>query len=209
MLMELPMIIGYMLVFPLLGAAIGWLTNRLAIQMLFRPRTPRRILGMTLHGLIPRRHDEIADRVGRIVEEELFSQHLIRSEILKIDLEPHLRLLARKLVRDRLAPKLQQIPLIGSMLSGSALDTLENMAAESLRAETGPLLEKVAGEVEQRIAVRQLVEEKIRNFDLEQLERLIRELANNEFKRIELLGAVIGGLIGIVQAGLLLISLQL
>jgi uncharacterized membrane protein YheB (UPF0754 family) len=194
--------------FPALGAAIGWLTNRLAIQMLFRPRKPVRCLGVSFQGLIPRRHLELADKVGQIVEEELFSQHLIREEIMNIDLDPHLQTLARKVVRDRLAPKLQQIPLLGSLLGGQAMDSLEKLAADSIRAETLPLLQQVAGEVERRIKVRQLVEQKIRDFDLDKLESIIRELANREFSRIEWLGAVIGGLVGCVQS-LLLLLMQL
>ena len=33
---------------PLVGGAIGWVTNFLAIRMLFRPRLPRRVLGLTV-----------------------------------------------------------------------------------------------------------------------------------------------------------------
>lgn len=60
------------------GALIGLVTNGLAIAMLFRPWRPWRIgrwrVPMT-PGLIPRRREEIARHLGRIVEE-----HLLTSE---------------------------------------------------------------------------------------------------------------------------------
>jgi uncharacterized membrane protein YheB (UPF0754 family) len=206
--MDLPessQIIIYLIVFPLIGACIGWLTNRLAIQMLFRPRKPIKILGMRLQGLIPKRQSELAMRVGEIVETELFNQHLIRNEIRKIDLQPYLDQLATNIVWDRLAPKLRQIPLLGNFVNDKLLYNLTKIALESLSAETEPLLEKVSLEVEKQIAVRKIVEEKIHAFDLDQLEAIVRKLAQQEFRSIEILGGVIGFAIGLVQAGLVMV----
>ncbi|NDV62481.1 DUF445 family protein [Puniceicoccales bacterium CK1056] len=206
--MDLPessQIIIYLTVFPLIGACIGWLTNRLAIQMLFRPREPINFLGLRVQGLIPKRQSELAKRVGEIVESELFNQHLIRNEIHKIDLQPYLDELATNIVWDRLAPKLRQIPLLGNFVNDKLLYNLTKVALESLSAETEPLLEKVSTEVERKIAVRKIVEEKIHAFDLDQLESIVRKLAQKEFRSIEILGGVIGFLIGLVQAGLVLV----
>lgn len=192
--------------FPLIGAAIGWLTNRLAIQMLFRPRRPVRLLGLSFQGLIPRRQGDLAVRVAEIVESELFNQHLIRQEIARIDLSPHLEQLATNIVWDRIAPRLRAIPLFGGFVNDKLLYSLNKIALESLVGETEPLLEKVAGEVEKQIAVRRIVEEKIHGFDLDQLETIVRHLAHKEFQRIEVLGAVIGFLVGLVQSALLLLA---
>ena len=198
---------AFMLIaFPLIGAAIGWLTNRLAIQMLFRPREPWKFPGIRLQGLIPKRQEELACRVGEIVEKELFNQHLIRNEIRNMDLKPYLDQLATNIVWDRLGPKLRQVPLLGTFVNDKLLYNLTKMAMESLQLETEPLLEKVSSEVEKRIAVRRIVEEKVRGFDLEQLETIVRQLAHKEFRRIEILGAVIGLMVGIVQSVLLVLA---
>lgn len=192
--------------FPLVGAGIGWLTNRLAIQMLFRPRRPVRVFRWSLQGLIPRRQAELATRVAEIVETELFNQHLIRSEIAKMDLHPHLQQLATNIVWDRLAPRLRAIPILGSLVNDKLLYNLNKIALESIIGETEPLLEKVAGEVEKHIAVRRIVEEKIQAFDLDQLEAIVRKLAHQEFRSIEILGGVIGFAVGAAQSLLLLAS---
>jgi uncharacterized membrane protein YheB (UPF0754 family) len=195
-----------LIAFPLIGAGIGWLTNRLAIQMLFRPRQPIHLFGMNFQGLIPRRQSKLAVRVAEIVETELFNQHLIRNEIRKIDLQPHLDQLATNIVWDRLAPKLRAIPLFGSLVNDRLLYSLTKMALDSLSKETEPLLEKVSLQVEKQIAVRRIVEEKMNAFDLDQLESIVRKLAHKEFQRIEILGAVIGLAVGAVQSGLLVIA---
>jgi uncharacterized membrane protein YheB (UPF0754 family) len=43
-------------------------------------------------------------------------------------------------------------------------------------------------------------------FDLDQLEAMVRKLAHKEFQRIEVLGAVIGLVVGSVQSVLLVIA---
>ncbi len=192
--------------FPLIGAGIGWLTNRLAIQMLFRPRRPVRFLWWRIQGLIPRRQAELATRVAEIVETELFTQHLIRNEISKMDLQPHLQQLATNIVWDQLAPRLRSIPLFGNLVNDKLLYNLNKIALQSLAAETEPLLEKVSTEVEKHIAVRKIVEEKIHGFDMDQLEGIVRKLAHQEFRSIEILGGVIGFIIGSIQSVLLVLA---
>lgn len=196
----------FLTVFPLIGAGIGWLTNRLAIQMLFRPRKPVKVFGISIQGLIPRRQSELAVRVSEIVETELFNQHLIRNEIAKMDLKPHLDQLAANIVWDRLAPRLRAIPLLGSLVNDKLLYNLNKIALESLMHETEPLLEKLSGEVEKHIAVKKIVEAKIHAFDLHQLEAIVRKLAHKEFRSIEILGGAIGFLVGLFQSILLLLA---
>ena len=53
---------------------MGWLTNWLAIRMLFRPREPLRLLGWSLQGVIPRRHAQLAERIAETVEKSLLTQ---------------------------------------------------------------------------------------------------------------------------------------
>jgi uncharacterized membrane protein YheB (UPF0754 family) len=192
--------------FPLIGAGIGWLTNRLAIQMLFRPRKPVKFLWWKFQGLIPRRQSELATRVAEIVETELFNQHLIRNEISKMDLHPHLQQLATNIVWDQLAPRLREIPILGKFVNDRLLYNINKIALDSLVGETEPLLEKVSAEVEKHIAVRKIVEEKIHAFDMDQLEDIVRKLAHQEFRSIEILGAVIGFIVGLVQSLLLFLA---
>ena len=157
-------------------------------------------------GLIPRRQGELAQRVAEIVETELLNQHLIREEIQKMDLKPYLDQLASNIVWKQLAPRLKALPLLGSFVNDKLLHSLHLMALESLTNETGPLMEQVSNEVEKHIAVRHIVESKIKAFDLDQLERIVRSLAHKEFRSIEILGAVIGLAVGLAQASLLFLA---
>ncbi len=65
------------------GYAGAWL----AVRMLFRPRKPFKILGITLfpQGMIPRHRDRLANAIGKAVGEELVSQETIMEELLGKD----------------------------------------------------------------------------------------------------------------------------
>src|SRR5438128_654862 len=69
------------IVIPLISAFIGWFTNWIAIKMLFHPREPKKILGITFHGIFPNRQKQFAEKLGKLVSAELLSFSDIESKI--------------------------------------------------------------------------------------------------------------------------------
>ena len=57
--------------------------------------------------------------------------------------------------------------------------------------------------VEQGLDVRSLVTEKVAGFPLPRLEQLVLEVASRELRHIEVLGGVLGFLVGLIQAAVL------
>ena len=189
---------------PLISALIGWGTNRLAIHMLFRPQTPRRLFGVSVQGLIPRRHAEIAAKTGEIVARELVQGHHLRDQIEKIDLDPILNEATTTLVWDRLGPRLKALPFLGGMVNDNLLAKLHVLAAEEMRKEAPKLKARVSELAESSIDVRAMVEARVIEFELHKLEEVVHALAGREFRQIEQLGAVLGFVIGLAQVGLVL-----
>ena len=187
---------------PFITAAIGWFTNWVAIKMLFHPRKPMQVLFWKWQGLIPRRQNQLAAEAAEIIEREIMQQHVIVNEIKKIDLEPYLESAAHKVVWNRIGPQLKAIPLLGGFINEGTLAKFEVIAAASMKEEAGPLMEKVAGEFESSVNLKQLIEENIAEFDLERLESIVNQVAQREFRTIERLGAVLGFIIGCAQVGL-------
>ena len=70
---------------PLLGGIIGYITNDLAIRMLFRPRREIRIGKWRVPftpGLIPRQRERIAASIGSVVSSELLDPATLRQTLL-------------------------------------------------------------------------------------------------------------------------------
>jgi len=192
--------------FPLIGALIGWLTNRVAIKMLFRPREPRRILGIRFQGLIPRQHEEIAARTAEIVAEEIIQKHVLREELQQLPIQSGIESLVDRMIYSHLIPRLREIPLVGGFLNDRAILSLRRQALEAVQKEMPSLLDQVGKMAEEKIDIRKIVESKILAFDLETLEEVVQKLAQREFRKIEVLGAVLGGFVGLIQAGLVFLA---
>ncbi|TCP53774.1 uncharacterized membrane protein YheB (UPF0754 family) [Tumebacillus sp. BK434] len=96
------------------GALIGLFTNWLAIVMLFRPWTERRLFGMRLPltpGLIPRRQNELAEKLGEIVEQDLLTPEGLAKSLSRPDLE----YAVKRAGINALAKRLNETPTAGQL----------------------------------------------------------------------------------------------
>ncbi len=75
-----------MLLTPILGGVIGYITNGIAIKMLFRPLKPVYIFGKQLPftpGIIPKEKVRIAKSIGKVISEELLNEEVLAKVLLK------------------------------------------------------------------------------------------------------------------------------
>lgn len=149
--------IGLLLVFATFhGYAGAWL----AVRMLFRPRRPFRVLGITLfpQGMIPRHRDRLANAIGKAVGEELVSQETIMDELLGKDfLRRKIRGVIDSYVEEFLS---QSYPsLIDALPSKLRTPVLEGLAALQLRI--GSHIEAALKSEESAAAIRGFVERRV------------------------------------------------
>ncbi|WP_169908505.1 DUF445 domain-containing protein [Metabacillus halosaccharovorans] len=81
------------LIMIIVGAAIGGVTNSLAIKMLFRPYNAIYFLGKRVPftpGLIPKRRDELATQLGKMVVEHLLTAEGIKRKFLQAQFQDQL-----------------------------------------------------------------------------------------------------------------------
>ena len=62
-----------LLVMILISGAIGWITNWVAIKMLFRPHKEINFGLFKIQGLIPKRKAEIGNGIENVIQNELIS----------------------------------------------------------------------------------------------------------------------------------------
>ena len=184
---------------PLVGALIGWITNVLAIRMLFVPRRPWRVplLGWQVWGVIPKRQNEMADSIGILVARELLPPEDIITQVESSGIMEGLMTAAMDHTRTRVLSALPGI-LPGSIRNALAdgMADLVRREAESLGAS---LLSQIESYVSNELELQRMVAEKIKAFDVSRLEDLVLEVAHSELRHIELLGAFLGFFIGLAQ----------
>ncbi len=186
------------LLMPAVGALIGWLTNALAITLLFRPRRPVGPGPFRLWGLLPRFRSDLALRVGRLVQDELVDSTDLVDRIVTPGLRDQV---AASVARHAAARLRESMP---ALLPRPLADAVTGVAAELSRRETAAWLDRSTGELKDLIAsgldIAGLVQERLEALNLEELERLVRGVAARELRYIVWLGGLIGLLIGLLQA---------
>ena len=77
------------LIGPAVGAVIGYITNDIAIRMLFRPHQAKYFMGVHIPftpGIIPKEKSRIATSIGKAVSENLMNREVLESSLLSDDM---------------------------------------------------------------------------------------------------------------------------
>lgn len=191
------------LILACIGGIIGYITNVVAIKLIFRPIEPIRIpiINKEIIGLIPKRKAEIATNIGEVIQNEFLSlDEILENLITEEDKENVIEYIKTK-IKLIVNEKIGFAPgPLKSIIQGYVSDAIE----AEIRQSIDDLSEEIIIKANKRINIQQMVETKINELDLYELEEIILRIAKQELKHIEILGFVLGFVIGIVQ-GLIII----
>jgi uncharacterized membrane protein YheB (UPF0754 family) len=187
------------IVVPLLGALIGWLTNKIAIILIFRPYQPIKIpiLNYSIEGLLPKRRGQIAVDIGKMVEQDLLPVDELLAKLTESQLQKRLTEGLALAVYQHL---IERFPI---SLPLSVRNVLFQQVQEVVRREAPSLLNRftnsVQHEIKEQISFQELVRGKIEALDIKELENLLVRIVSIELKHIEILGGILGFIIGLIQ----------
>jgi uncharacterized membrane protein YheB (UPF0754 family) len=180
-----------------IGGLIGYLTNRIAIKMLFRPVNPVKLLFFTIQGVFPKRKDQMAISLADTIEKELLSKEVIMDKILSDDKVFELK----KLIKETLVSKLGDlIPPMVRMFMG---DNPEDMIKKLLDKEGDKILDDLIIQLKDKgledLNIRDIVKERIDSLDFVEFEKIIFGLMSSELRFVEIIGLFLGAFIGLLQ----------
>lgn len=184
-----------------IGAVIGWVTNVIAIRLLFRPYKPITIpiLKIELQGLIPKRQQDMAKALAVVVSTELITGSDVVLSLAREDIKKRIGDKIEAIVKDRILDKLP------SLVPHVIQVTMADFIGKTLRQEVLGIFRNPGNLFTQedlddiKLEIERIVEEKVLSFSVFRLEQIVYHLANRELKHIEIFGAVLGFLIGILQ----------
>ncbi len=188
-----------LLLIPVISALIGWITNVVAIRMLFRPYRPVKIpfLNYTLQGVFPARQAELAKNLGGIIEEQLLCVEDVVSQVSSRGTVDNLSKTAKEVIRARIMEKIPRF------MPFTIRRKVEQIVNEILAREIPRLMDRLADKMgdslAQELRVAEIVEHKVNSLEMAELEGLIMGFAAKELRHVEILGGVLGFFIGCGQ----------
>ncbi len=186
------------------GAVIGWLTNYVAIKLLFRPHVPFSLLGYQVQGVIPKRRKEIARSMARTIEKELLSSDDLAKALSGLEWEKEIEKTVEEAVEHRFSSRFLKLPVVG-LVSESLKSQVKYVLTKEIITHLDRKKETLAARVKDSIDVQELLVNRIDKLDLKRFERLLTDFIARELKHLEYLGGVMGFLIGVFQVALTLV----
>jgi len=188
---------------PFIAALIGWMTNYIAVKMLFHPKEPRNFLGTTFHGVFPKRQHALAEKLGQLVADELFSISDVSAKIKEFATSDEAMNEVGKRIEMTIRNKLvQAFPMLAMFLSDEMVEKVTGLFKNELKDFLSATSQGMGEKLEENLNVQEMVKERVNAFSSQKLEELLNQLMKKEFKFIELVGAILGFFIGCIQLGI-------
>ena len=184
----------------IISAAIGWITNWVAIKMLFRPYNEINLGLFKIQGLIPKRRAEIGIGIANVVQNELISIKDVIANIDRKEFSKRLNDLIDDVLEKNLKAKVKEkFPVMQMFFSDKMAKDVSDTIKGIVMENQEKIFEIFSKYAEENIDFSTIITDKISNFSLEKLEEIINGLAKKELKHIEVIGAILGAFIGLVQ----------
>ena len=185
---------------PLISAFIGWFTNWIAIKMLFHPKIPKKILGITFQGIFPKRQKQFAMKLGKLVSSELLSFSDIEKKVTNPEnvqkILPILETHIDTFLREKLT---KEIPMIGMLIGDKTILQVKGVFIKELEELFPLLMKQYMATMNNDLDLERIVTDKVGEFSSDKLEDVLNQIMSTEFRFVEIIGAVLGFIIGLVQ----------
>lgn len=192
---------------PFIAALIGWMTNYIAVKMLFHPKEPKKFIGITFQGVFPKRQHALAEKLGQLVADELFSISDVSAKIKEFATSDEAMNEVGKRIEMTIRNKLvQAFPMLAMFLSDEMVEKVTGLFKNELKDFLSATSQGMGEKLEENLNVKEMVKERVNAFSSEKLEELLNQLMKKEFKFIELVGAILGFFIGCIQLGISLFA---
>jgi uncharacterized membrane protein YheB (UPF0754 family) len=153
-----------------------------------------------LHGVFPKRQQQIAESLGRIVGQELLSFGDIEEAITRPEAVQRILPMAEEHVDHFLRVKLKEsMPMIAMFVGDRTIAQLKTVFMAELQELFPVIMKNYVANLRNDLDLERIVVEKIAGFSADRLESLLNEFLTKEFRFVEVIGAALGFLIGVLQ----------
>lgn len=185
-------------ILPAAGFFVGYLTNWIAIKLVFAPREPVKIGPLTVQGLFHKRQSEVAEAFGRTVATRVLNADNIVATVMESEGAVHMdRIVERRI--GELISKYEAHPMAALVLPEEKRPALRAELLERIQTEwpkPGGFFHTFAGE---SVDLRGELERRMKALDRESYEGVLRPAFQQDEWKLIAAGAILGTIAGVLQ----------
>ena len=187
-------------VLPVFGLIVGWATNWIALNVIFRPLEPVQVGPFRIQGLFLRRQPEVAESFCRIITHEI----LTVGNIIRAILEGPQGDRARNMVKKHIKPLVDETAGISKPLTQMAFGpkgfaTLKQQVGEKAIEISSTAFNDPVFEQDRAAAVEAIMRERMVALSSAEFQDLLRPCFQEDEIKLIVVGAVLGFLAGLAQ----------
>ncbi len=185
-------------ILPAAGFCVGYLTNWIAIKLVFAPREPVKIGPLTVQGLFHKRQNEVAEAFGRTVATKVLNADNIVTTVMESDGVGRMNEIVEERLGELIA-KYEAHPMAAMVLPEEERPALRAELMDRIKAEwpkPGGFFHTFAGE---SVDLEGELTRRMRALDRESYEGVLRPAFQQDEWKLIAAGAVLGTVAGVLQ----------
>ncbi|ONI79012.1 hypothetical protein ALI144C_29070 [Actinosynnema sp. ALI-1.44] len=192
-------------IMPIFGGLTGWLTDWLALKMIFFPRAPKKFLFLTWQGMFQRRRMEVARDYGDMIAREVLTVQNVLEAVLTGPKSDKLFLLVQREVQRAIDTQVSLVkPLVVLTVGSRRYQEMKKRAAARAIELLPATVQHVEEYASNALDVRNTIITQMQQLTPIQYEGLLRPAFRQDEWKLIAVGAVIGFLVGELQVLFLL-----
>ncbi|MBF0226331.1 MAG: DUF445 family protein [Desulfobacterales bacterium] len=185
---------------PVGGLIVGYLTNWLALKMIFEPAKPKKIGPFTLQGLFHKRQKEVAEAYGKLVTENVLNSKNIIDAILRGPLSDQVFRLIKKHTQNAVDSQAGMTkPLVLFTIGTKQYIELKNRVCDKLYNLLPNSLKYVQGYAMEAMDIANTLTTKLGALPSDEFEGMLRPAFQEDEWILIAVGALLGLVVGIFQ----------
>jgi uncharacterized membrane protein YheB (UPF0754 family) len=191
---------------PFISAFTGWFTLWIATRMLFYPRQPRKVLWFTLQGILPKKQQQFAEKLGRLLSDELLLFHSIEETITRPGNIKKIMPRVEGHIDHFLRVKLpEQMPVISMFIGDKTITELKGVFTAELEALFPVIMKDYMNTLREDLNLEKIMLDKLSSFSSAKFQQALASSMSKEFRVVGIIAGVVGFLIGLLEAFLTLL----
>ncbi|HVK21982.1 MAG TPA: DUF445 domain-containing protein [Actinokineospora sp.] len=192
-------------VMPIFGGLTGWLTDWLALKMIFFPRLPRTFLGVTWQGMFQKRRMEVARDYGDLIAKEIMTVHNVLEAVLTGPKSDRLYAMIQREVQRSIDGQISVVkPFVVAAVGPRRYQEMKHAAARKAIERMPETVRHVEAYATGALDIRNTIVKQIQQLTPLQYEGLLRPAFKQDEWKLIAVGAIIGFLVGELQVLLVL-----
>jgi uncharacterized membrane protein YheB (UPF0754 family) len=149
----------------------------------------------------------LAERIAETVQNSLLTQEDLEKAMSGVNWHDEVDGLIRNVLHER-GPGgiIEKIPGLSQAWKNVVLPSLQEVLSREVVRFIDGYGQRFAGRLRRSVDIKGIVREKVLQFETEAMESLIMTVAKKEFGHIQVVGAITGAVIGVVQGVILLVA---